>query len=140
MKVRNSAGVMILLAIGLLANRVSASPAFYVYGSKTVDEDGVVTQTCEFKLLNSAPSTPYAMEFAYDANGKPDNTTVNYSPQAGWRKRLDHVVGLDGATLVEDFRDACAASLADAASPSGLWDSSLDLHTRFGRILQVKTK
>ena len=167
MKARISTSIVPFMAIGLLATRAAAEPAFYAYGSQTTGDDGAVIASCEFRLLNSAPSNLYSMEFSIDANGRTDNTsTVNYNQQGGWEKSFNHAMSLDGHTLGEglsallplnlqnwnvtkfrayimkhesDFRDACAASLAKTVPPSGLWTSSLDLHTTFGDVFPVKT-
>jgi hypothetical protein len=164
MKPRMSAGFVPLMAIGLFATRAIADPTFYAYGSKTVGDDGAVLQVCEFRLLNSPPSGQYSMEFTVDANGKTDSTaTINYNQEGGWEKSFNHAMSLDGHTLGEglsaffppnwnvvkfhaylmqhesDFRDACAASLANTVPPSGLWASSFDLHTTFGSVIPVET-
>ena len=167
MRARMSASVVPLMAIGLLATSAIADPTFYAYGSKTVVDDGAVIQSCEFRLLNSPPSEAYSMEFAVDANGRTDNTvTISYNQNDGWEKNFNHSMNLDGHTLGEglsalfppnspnwnvikfrayvmehesDFRDACAAPLANTLPPNPLWTSSLDLHTSVGGVFPVKT-
>jgi hypothetical protein len=107
------------------------------------------------------------MEFAVDANGRTDSTaTIHYNQQGEWEKSFNHAMSLDSHTLGQglsalfppnlpnwnvikfhayimqhesDFRDACAASLANTSPPIGLWASSLDLHTTFGGVFPVET-